>query len=289
VAEHLRHAIEEEIGQPVVGLTRVGGGSINEAYDVHLRDGTRLFCKSHPSAPPDFFAVEAAGLTWLAEAGAVQLPAVQAVRSEAPAFLALEWIEPGRHGARTAEGEERLGRELAALHRSGAPGFGWERDGYVGDLPQANTPLEDWGTFYLQRRIEPLVRQAIDGGQLPATATAALDRWAGALAALVGPPEPPARLHGDLWGGNLVYDRDGAPWLVDPAPYGGHREVDLAMMRLFGGFGRRVFEAYAEVSPLAPGHEDRVGVYQLYPLLVHTVLFGGSYAHQALEVLHRYG
>jgi fructosamine-3-kinase len=289
VAEHLRHALEAETGDAVVGLTRVGGGSINDAYDVHLASGRRLFCKTHPEAPPDFFAVEAAALAWLAEPGAVHLPAVVAVRTEAPALLALEWVEPGRHDGRAADVEERLGRELAALHRAGAPGFGWDRDGYVGDLPQPNRRHDDWAGFYLAERIEPLVRAAMSSGTLPDTAGAALDRLAGLLPALVGDPEPPARLHGDLWGGNLLVDRHGVPWLVDPAPYGGHREVDLAMMKLFGGFGRRVFDAYDEAWPRSAGHDDRVGLYQLYPLLVHTILFGGSYAHQALELLHRYG
>ncbi len=115
-----------------------------------------------------------------------------------------------------------------------------------------------------------------------------MDRLVARLDELAGPTEPAARLHGDLWGGNLVVDRAGRPWVVDPAPYGGHREMDLAMMRLFGGFGRRVFDAYEEVHPLADGHRERIGLYQLYPLLVHTLLFGGSYASQFRNTLARY-
>ncbi|MDZ7732748.1 MAG: fructosamine kinase family protein [Acidimicrobiia bacterium] len=117
---------------------------------------------------------------------------------------------------------------------------------------------------------------------------AAFERLFDRLPDLVGPPEPPARLHGDLWAGNLLIAADGAPWLVDPAPYGGHREVDLAMMRLFGGFGPACYAAYDEAHPLAPGHEERIGLYQLYPLLVHVTLFGGGYAGRTAEVVRRY-
>lgn len=286
MAEHLRHALDEELGSPVTGLTRVGGGCINDAYAVHLADGTRLFCKTHPAPPPDFFAVEAEALAWLAEPGVIGVPEVVAVRTEPPSFLAVEWIEPAA-GSGDGGSEERLGRELAALHRSGAPTFGWTRDGYVGELAQANEPAEDWASFYRDRRLAPLVRRAVDDHRWTSDAIAAFDRLSAALPDLVGDDEPPARLHGDLWGGNLLVDRAGRPWVLDPAPYGGRREIDLAMMRLFGGFGRRAFAAYQEAFPLTDGHERRVPLYQLYPLLVHTVLFGGSYGHQALTTMHR--
>lgn len=287
MAEHLRHALEVELGSQVTGLTRVGGGSINDCYEVHLASGARLFCKTHPAAPPEFFTTEAAGLDWLREAGAVAVPEVVAVRSADPALLVIEWIEAGRLDVGHSDLEERLGREVALLHAAGAPGFGWDRDGYIGDLPQPNAPADDWATFYRERRLEPLVRRAVDEGALHAEAAAGFDRLFSRMDELVGPPEPPARLHGDLWGGNLVVDRTGRPWLVDPAPYGGHREVDLAMMRLFGGFGRRVFEAYEAAAPLSEGHADRTPLYQLYPLLVHTILFGGNYGHQVMQALHR--
>src|SRR5690606_10638640 len=161
---------------------------------------------------------------------------------------------------------------LAALHRSGAPSFGWERDGYVGDLPQPNGERDSWAAFYRERRLEPLARRAIDRGLLPPDASGAFERLFDRLDELVGPPEPPARRHGALWAGNRVVGADGRSWLVDPAPYGGHREVDLAMMRLFGGFGDAAFAAYDEVHPLADGHADRVALHQLYPLLVHVTL-----------------
>ncbi len=281
----LRPALETALGSEVVGIVRVGGGDINESYDVHLSDGRRVFAKANPHAPPGFFEVEAAGLGWLAETGTVRVPRVLAAGDQEVHFLAMEWIEPGPH---TPEADETLGRELAALHRSGAPHFGWDRDGYVGELPQPNGACESWTELYRVRRLEPLARRAVEAGLLPADGMAEFELLFARLPGLVGPPEPPARLHGDLWGGNLVVGRDGAPWLVDPAPYGGHREVDLAMMRLFGGFGSRAFAAYDEVFPLADGHLERVHLYQLYPLLVHVALFGAGYTGQVLDALHRY-
>lgn len=283
--ERLRTALRRDLGTEVVGMMRVGGGCISEAYEVHLADGRRVFAKSHPEAPPGFFTVEAEALRWLAEPDAVHVPEVVAAGDDEIHYLAVEWIEPGRPRPST---DEDLGRRLAALHRYGADTFGWERDGYVGDLAQPNGPLDTWAEFYRARRLEPLARRAIERGTLPAEAAAEFDRLFERLPGLVGPDEPPARLHGDLWGGNLLVGSDGTPWLIDPAPYGGHREIDLAMMRLFGGFGRRVFAAYEEAHPLAEGHEDRVHLHQLYPLLVHVTLFGSGYAAQTMEAVRQY-
>ncbi len=133
-----------------------------------------------------------------------------------------------------------------------------------------------------------MARRAVDAGSLPASFLDRLERLAERLPALCGPPEPPARLHGDLWSGNAIIDARGGPAVVDPAVYGGHREMDLAMMRLFGGFGPRVFAAYEEAHPPAPGHQDRVALFQLYPVLVHVCLFGGGYARQAETILAGY-
>jgi len=193
-----------------------------------------------------------------------------------------------RFGLGSLRGEPAQAHHPAALHRTGAPGFGLDHDNFIGRLPQSNRPAPDWGTFYRRERLEPQHRRARDAGVAPASLGRQLDRLYARLDALVGPPEPPARLHGDLWGGNLMGDDRGAPCLIDPAVYGGHREIDLAMMRLFGGFGPRVFAAYAESYPLAAGHEERIALYQLYPLLVHVNLFGGSYVgavESALETL----
>jgi fructosamine-3-kinase len=285
VGERVRAAT----GRTVTGATRIGGGDTATAWRCRLDDGRTVLAKVPGGADPDpaaAVAAEAHGLGWLAEAGAARVPAVVAVVAEAStAVLVLEWIESGPPAG---DHDERLGRELAALHRVGAPGFGLDRPNRIGPLTQDNRPTDDWPDFFARRRIEPLVRAAIDAGLLPAEAGALAERLAERLPALAGPAEPPARLHGDLWAGNALIGPVGEPVLIDPAVHGGHREVDLAMMRLFGGFPQRVHAAYDEAFPLADGHGERVSLWQLHPLLVHTVLFGGSYARAALTTLRRY-
>src|SRR5690606_35946578 len=172
---------------------------------------------------------------WLGEAGALRVPQVLAVSGEGDPvpFLALEYLAPGR----SADHEVALGRGLAALHRHGAPAFGLDHDNFLATLEQDNTPTDDWASFYIPRRLDPQVRLAVDAGVAPRSWVAAFDRLYARMDELAGPPEPPARLHGDLWSGNLHADERGAPVLIDPAVYGGHREVDLAMLQLFGSPG----------------------------------------------------
>ena len=286
-------AVGAALGGRVAAARSLAGGDINQAYEVQLDDGRRVFVKSNQRSPRGMFAAEARGLAWLAEAGALRVPRVLAASEPdgGAQFLALELV-----GSAAPAGDfaERLGRGLAALHRHGAPRFGLDHDNFVGRLPQDNraasstssTPAT-WPEFYRTRRLEAQLRRAVDGGLASSRLRAGFDRLFAALPDLVGPDEPPSRLHGDLWGGNLLVDEAGAPCLIDPAVYGGHREIDLAMMRLFGGFGARVFDAYDEAWPLAPGHEERVGLYQLYPLMVHVNLFGGGYVQSVESALDR--
>jgi fructosamine-3-kinase len=207
-----------------------------------------------------------------------------------PPFLALEWIDEGLLDAR---GEEELGRGLARVHAAGAPAFGSPPPGAplgglrlgAVELPAATAP--DWPSFYAEHRLAPLLRAAADRGALPPGGAAAIEAVIDRLPELAGPPEPPARLHGDLWSGNVLAGADGRPRLIDPAAYGGHREVDLAMLRLFGAPSPRMLAAYEEVLPLAAGHERRVPLWQLFPLLVHAALFGGSYGASAVQAARR--
>lgn len=284
----LRERISTALGAAIRDVESVAGGDINDAYRVRLADGRAVFVKTNDAAPPDMFAREAEGLSWLAEAGALATPEVLAASSEGDehAFLALEWID---RGAPSRAGDERFGRGLARLHRYGAPCFGGPRDNYIGSLPQENTPEDDWPSFYARRRLEPMLRSARERGRATAAMSRGMDRLFARLPALVGPSEPPSRLHGDLWGGNRYVAADGSQVLIDPAAYGGHREIDLAMMKLFGGFSDRVFAAYAEEWPLAPGFEERVPLYQLYPMLVHVNLFGGAYARSVERLLDAIG
>ena len=279
-------ALASATGSAVVDSSPVSGGSINRAQRATLADGRRIFVKHHPDAPAGSYRAEAEGLAWLAAADALRTPAVVAVgEGPGPRFLALEWIEAGPGGPAA---QEAFGRGLAALHLSGAPAFGLDRDNAIGGLPQANAPCDTWPEFYGLRRLTAMARQAVEDGGLPPSFMDRIARLCARLPELCGPPEPPARLHGDLWSGNAIIDALGGPAVVDPAVYGGHREMDLAMMRLFGGFSARVYAAYDEVLPRAAGHEDRVGLFQLYPVLVHVRLFGGGYARQAEELVSRY-
>lgn len=268
-------------GCPVLSTERVAGGDISQAYRARLDDGRWLFAKTHPDPPPQFFAAEADGLGRLAAAGAVRTPEVIA---HTETMLVLEWIERGH----TLAGD-RLGRELARLHQTATGSFGLDRDNFVGTVAQDNTPSATWPEFYASRRLEPLVKRNVDNKRLAPGTITTFSRLTRRIGELCGPPEPPALLHGDLWGGNCIgTDPEGQPVLIDPAVYGGHREVDLAMMRLFGGFDAAVFAAYRETYPLADGHHDRVQLYQLYPLLVHVALFGRGYARSFLDALRRY-
>jgi fructosamine-3-kinase len=267
---------------------RVSGGDINEAWHVSL-DGREAFVKTRPDAGEGEYALEAEGLRWLGEPGVLQVPAVLEVTED---YLVLEWVPPGRL---SSEGAEELGRGLAAVHLAGAPCFGdpgfGQRLGIearIGSLRLANMPAEDWPSFYAQRRLLPLARIAHERGALSAGGVATVGRACERMSELAGPAEPPARLHGDLWSGNVYADSQGRPWLIDPSAYGGHREVDLAMLRLFGAPSERVFAAYEEVAPLAEGWQERVGLWQLMPLLVHAALFGGSYCEAAQNMAARY-
>jgi fructosamine-3-kinase len=266
----MKERVEQAVGRRVLGARRVGGGCINEGWQVELEGGERAFVKTRPEAAPGEYAAEAEALAWLAEPEAVRVPRVLGVGEE---LLALEWIDSG---SLARAGAEELGRGLAALHEAGADTFGG-RGGplHIGRLTIPNDPCEDWPEFYATNRILPLM------DAVGASTARTLEKVCDRIADLAGPPEPPARLHGDLWGGNVLADADGHGWLIDPVAYGGHREVDLAMLRLFGAPHPRLLEAYAEARPLAEGHEERVALWQLFPLLVHAALFGGHYGAQA--------
>ncbi len=265
-----RGEVEGTLGT-ILRVASVSGGDINDAWRVELVDRSVVFVKSHAAPPFGMFAAEAAGLAWL-RAGPLRVPSVIAAGAS---FLALEWLELGH---RDRHSDEQLGRGLARLHACGAPSFGLDRSNYLATLPQDNTPESDIVAFYIERRLRPLIeklRMPELGAQLDALA-ARPDRF--------GPPEPPARLHGDLWWGNVAFCA-GGPVLIDPAVYGGHREIDLAMLSLFGGISDALVGAYHEVWPLAAGWRSRVKLWQLYPIAAHAVLFGSAYTTQLVRIL----
>lgn len=276
----LRSALQVALGSPVAQVQPVQGGDISDAFVLTLSDGKRRFLKTHADAPRGMFQAEARGLAWLNELSALRLPAVIAVADvDAPEqFVVLEHIASA---PKSRDHDERLGRGLAALHQSSQEAFGLDHNNFIATLPQSNRPAATWSGFYAAQRLEPMLRLATDAGHATTGLKRAVSDVIARIDELVGPSEAPSRLHGDLWGGNAITDERGLPCLIDPAVYAGGREVDLAMMRLFGGFGPRVFEAYGEAFPLVPGHDRRVALYQLYPLLVHVNLFGGAYVDSA--------
>jgi fructosamine-3-kinase len=275
------------LSSPVRRSVSLGGG----AARVELADGRTVVVKEGPGV-----AAEAAGLRWLAVAGGPPVPAMLALDG---ARLVTEHVPPGRPSAAAAA---ELGRRLAALHATGvtrpsgpadgpgllpAPAFGTgppgtAEDAWIGRAPMRNVPAAEWAPWYAAHRVAPYLATARDAGYLTATEADVIERVCDRLPELAGPPEPPARLHGDLWSGNVLWSTDGA-WLIDPAAHGGHRETDLAMLALFGcPHLDTVLAAYDEAAPLAPGWRDRVPLHQLFPLLVHVVLFGRGYAGQCV-------
>lgn len=298
----MRSAVEAVTGRTVRSLQRIAGGDINDAYKVQFEDESFGFVKTRAGAQPGEYAAEAAGLRWLAEPGALRTPDVL---GHADDLLVLDWVDEGRRGDATA-----FGAGLAEVHAAGADDWGATPPVTAGDkarggegvaagaagaaLPRpptrfgalvlSNEPCADWPTFYATRRLLPLLPQA----GLSAAGTRAVEAVCDRIVDLAGPAEPPSRIHGDLWSGNVHWDRAGRAWLIDPAAYGGHREVDLAMLQLFGAPGPGFFAAYEERHPLATGWRDRVALYQLFPLLVHAALFGGGYAASAERAARAY-
>ena len=262
----------------------VSGGSINQAFKVP-GDPRPLFVKINRAAALPDFEAESEGLESLSAAGGVAVPEVITSGCVGDAaYLALEWVEPG---SRTAAAQQRLGAGLASQHRTTNERFGWHRHNTIGATPQRNTPSEDWLEFFRRQRLEFQLELAQRNG-LPEQQLSQGRKLCERLESFFSGYRPkPSILHGDLWSGNWGADEAGTPYLFDPAVYYGDRETDLAMTRLFGGFGAAFYAAYDDRWPLAPGWERRVGLYNLYHLLNHFNLFGAGYLGQVATVLNR--
>jgi fructosamine-3-kinase len=277
----LRIELAVLLDSDVVAWKPLAGGDVSTTMRLVLDDGRTVVAKTHHDPPPGVFITEAESLRWLHAAQAVNVPEVVAVQDggapDAPgptALLVMTWVEATGWGVADEEG---FGRQLAALHRSGAPTFGRldRRPTTSRQLP--NDPTDTWTVFFAEQRLRPLARRASDADALAPEVIADIDRLVDRLDRYAAGNQPPSRLHGDLWAGNRLVDSAGRSWLIDPAAHGGHREFDLAMMRLFGGFGEAAFAAYAETWPLADGWQERVILHQLAPLITHAIKFGGGY------------
>jgi fructosamine-3-kinase len=280
----LSERVTELLHIAVTGAEPHGAAVTGQRWKMRLADGGEVFVKSRAGAPEGFFGVEAAGLEWLNAAPGA--PPVPAVLGWDDTVLVLPWLPGGRPSPPAVH---RLATQLAAMHAAGAPGFGGGRDGWIGAAPLPNTPTGTWPEFYAERRVLPYVRMLRDAGTLDAAGAAVFDRLAARLPGLAGPAEAPARVHGDLWAGNVLWAY-GRGWLIDPAAHGGHRETDLAMLALFGDeWVPQLLAAYDEAAPLAAGWRERQRLHQVHPLLVHAVLFPGqSYLGAALGAAKAY-
>ncbi len=263
----------------------VGGGSINEACRLQY-EGASFFVKwNRAAAFPEMFKNEIDGLEELRTAKAIRIPEVIGTgHTETTAFILMEYIEPSR----PVKGFwESFGYNLASLHQISQPQFGNHTSNYIGSLAQSNLPHDDWVSFYWNERLLPQLKKAEKNGRISAAMRKKFDKLFLRLPSLF-PVEPPALLHGDLWSGNFLCDRNQQAVLIDPAVYYGFREMDLAMTKLFGGFDSAFYDAYHEAFPLENGWQSRIYLCNLYPLLVHVNLFGGGYAHQLDYAVSKY-
>jgi fructosamine-3-kinase len=274
----LESRLARDAGCAVTRCRPAGGGHGARHYRATLADGRDIFVKeaADGAAGQAALAAEARGLNWLAEAGAVPIPELIVAQD---GLLALAWVQPATPDPLAAE---RLGRDLARLHTAGAARFGAPWPGFIASLALPNTEADAWPGWYAENRLLPYLGLARDRGVFGVADSKLVESVASRVSELAGPAEPPARVHGDLWSGNLLWS-GGRGWLIDPAAHGGHRETDLAMLALFGApYLDRILAAYREVTPLPDGWESRVPLHQLFPLLVHVCLFGAAYRESAL-------
>ncbi|NCD72195.1 fructosamine kinase family protein [Mucilaginibacter agri] len=263
----------------------ISGGSINQTYCLHANTGRYMLKLNSKSAYPDMFACESTGLKTIAATNTIAVPEVILQDDLGDnSFLILQWIENRRA---TEKASEALGRDLAELHRITAPYFGFDSDNYMGSLPQRNNQQFSWAGFFIEERLQPMVKMAADNGMLNNTDIQNFERLYLNLNNIFE-EERSSLIHGDLWGGNYLISAEEKPYLIDPAVSYGNREFDLAMTTLFGSFSDTFYESYQENFPLHPDWQQRTDLWNLYPLLLHLNLFGAGYLEQVRDGLKNY-
>lgn len=266
----------------ITGFSTLYGGSINNNFAVTTTTGNYFLKYNKSSEYPEMFRKERMGLELLASTNTVYVPEVLLdAETINYGFLVMKLQKQVNPVARYWE---ILGIQLAELHRNKAPGFGLDYDNYIGSLKQSNTRHPSYIEFFIKERLEPLLKTAYEKKLLNNNDASHFSSLYKKLAEIL-PEEEPSLIHGDLWSGNLIVSSEGFPCIIDPAIYYGHRESDLAMSKLFGGFSPLFYRSYNETYPLFPGWEERIRIHQLYPLLVHVNLFGGSYATSIREII----
>lgn len=278
-------AIEQQLTKPVRRWSGLGGGDISLAYRLET-DNEAYFCKLNSGSDAlSLFTSEKKGLEAIAATATIRVPRVYACGQVGQkAFLLMEFIDAKRPESKDFR---MLGSKLAMLHQKQADSFGWKDDNFIGSLPQSNREHQNWPEFFALERLLPQILMAEENGMLLRSDIPSEKLMLSVLEELC-PNVRPSLLHGDLWSGNYLIRKDGVPFLIDPAVYFGHGEVDIAMSRLFGGFGDGFYAAYGDVFPGDGLSEDRIKIYQLYYLLVHLNLFGRSYYSGVKAILKSY-
>jgi len=269
----------------ILSVTPVGGGSINETFRLETSSGMYFVKKNSSSLYPQMFEKEALGLKILADTGEIPVPEVVAWdETNEEAFLIMKYIPPG---TKSADFWETFAKRLAALHGHTDKMFGLDHDNYIGSLPQSNRRYRSWTDFFREERLEFQVKMARNAGKIGSNTIRQFERFYQKLEEIF-PDEPPALIHGDLWGGNFIVNPEGEAVIIDPAVYYGHREMDLGMSQLFGGFHHSFYKAYNRYFPLEPGWQERLDYCNLYPLMVHVNLFGGGYLGSVKSILKKF-
>lgn len=277
VSASIINDIECKLNAQIKDVSPVSGGDINQACRLQTTLGDFFIKINSLHKFPGMFKSEESGLATIRRTNTIAVPEVVLQGDNGDeSYLMLQWIEAGHADLISSQ---KLGRQLALMHRDTAAQFGFEADNYMGSLHQSNKQHGSWARFFIEERMEPMVKMAVDKRELNQTEMYLFDELYKKLPDLFT-EEPPALLHGDLWGGNYLIDTDGKPYLIDPAVSYGNRECDIAMTTLFGGFDHAFYEAYNQEFPLRPGWQQRLKLWNLYPLLVHVNLFGGMYTRQ---------
>jgi len=285
--QSLKVHIEYVLCIKITKIQSISGGDISQAFLLET-DTERFFCKVNRNRNAfAMFLAENEGLDAISKTKTIATPAVLLCEAlENGAFLVMEFIEPKRPSVKDME---LLGHKLSALHQlSDSKSFGWETDNYIGSLAQRNTRNTDWATFYAWQRLAPQMQLALRSGKLAVSEITSEERLLKVCERFFPKQIEPALLHGDLWSGNYLIATDGTPFLIDPAIYYGHSEVDMGMTKLFGGFDVSFYRAYEELTPKMSGEKERTDLYQLYYLLVHLNLFGNSYKSQVMAIFNTY-
>lgn len=287
IPSEIKEYLKDKHGYTLQRGNRVGGGSINDAAKVYIDELGPCFLKWNRTADFEMFRTEVKGLELLENADSglvVPTPIDLDIEPRSNiGYLLMEYLEEGRP---KGNAHEYFGQSLAKQHKNINDQHGLDQDNYIGRLPQSNRKHDQWIPFFIEERLEPQFKMARDSGYF-AGEQDTFERLKERLPDLM-PEEPASLLHGDLWGGNYFYTPEGYPAIFDPAVYYGNREIELAFTHMFGGFSGRFYEAYEEAYPLEPGFNERIDLYNLYPLLVHTNLFGGGYAREVSSIMNRF-